>query len=85
MDGTKLGVTTAKLIEKIEDSYGIDCELGEVLVLAEVRLPRDPDDAPDTECSVVEFYCSTPNSIIRTGLVAVAFRAEVWGDAVEDE
>jgi hypothetical protein len=72
MDGTALGIATAKLMEKIERVFGEHAEIVDALVIAEVAWT----DEEGEEYGAVEWFCTSPRPVVREGIVAIASKSD---------
>lgn len=62
----------AMLVEHLRREYGEDAELGDVVVVAEVRLPPLGDDRGYT---VVHAEPSSPRAVVNVGLLELGLEA----------
>lgn len=70
VDGTKMGEAAASLMEKL-DGYPEGSELREVLILAEVEVPSEPEADEETFTSF-DYWCTSKRAIIRAGMAEMA-------------
>ena len=81
-----LGNATADLMEKIETVYGEDASVVDGIVVAEVAYKDDEGFA----CTALEYFCTSPRSVVKAGLLAIASEATTRpfveeGNSDEDE
>lgn len=80
LDTTALGSATADLMQKIEDVYGDDAEILDAIVIAEVSFKDEGDD-----CTAVEYWCTSPRSVIQAGLLSICHEAEASPSVDDDD
>jgi hypothetical protein len=72
MDATRLGQVTADLMDHLnEDPPGESAELGEVLVLAEVKVTD-----PEGDWTYIAWRCSDERAWVQLGLMHAALDQE---------
>jgi hypothetical protein len=64
-DQTKVGRLTTELMDRLDDEYGEDCEIGDLILVAEVLGPHG---------SAVTLQLSQPRKHVNLGLLAMAER-----------
>jgi hypothetical protein len=72
IDGTPIGTTAAELMEYLEAEYGPEAHLVDVIVLAEVAIPPDPDDPDDAGTTHVHAQPSNPRAVVNRGILELA-------------
>jgi hypothetical protein len=65
-DQTKVGQLTAALMDRLDNDFGEDCELGDLLLIAEVLGPHG---------STITMQFSEPRRHVNVGLLTVAQNA----------
>lgn len=66
-----LGETAARMLDKIDRVYGEEATIRDAIVIAEVAYHEDGE-----ERSAIEWYCTSPRSVIRRGLISTAHNAD---------
>ena len=77
-DPAKIGQLAAWLMDDLEERYGPDAELGDVLIALEVR-------DPETGETGLEHRCSSERAVVGAGLAALIFESMTSGSRVEDD
>lgn len=71
-DDLTLGETAARMLDKIDRVYGEEAMICDAIVIAEVGYTDDEGE----RCSAIEWYCTSPRSVIRRGLIDTAHKAD---------
>jgi hypothetical protein len=64
-DQTKVGRLTTELMDRLDDEYGEDCEIGDLVLIAEILGPHG---------SAVTLQLNQPRKHVNLGLLAMAER-----------
>ena len=73
IDPTRLGQVTAELMEKLSEDWDEEsAELGEVMVLAEVKVTDEDGD----DWTYIAWRCSDPRNWVQRGLLHASLEQE---------
>ncbi len=73
IDRTKLGDFLLEAMDKVEEEYGDEAELGELVLIFEVRRPDSLDE--ETRYSDISYYSSAEHRWEHIGLLTTALMA----------
>jgi hypothetical protein len=80
IDATKLGQVSAALMEYLDDNVEDGAELGEVLILAEVRGVDD-----DGSFTYIQWRCSDERDWVQRGMLHAALDSDRVPDLGDDD
>lgn len=87
IDTTEIGVSAAKLMEKLAEDFPDGSTVRTVFCLVEVEMPVEADEDDDYPfTSVLDWWCSEPRRIVQAGMLGLAsdLIKSTWYDAGDD-
>lgn len=77
IDPAKLAELTASLMDELEEAYGSEAELGDVVIAVEVVLPDDT--------TIVEHRCTSSRAVVFAGLASMLTASALDGYRGDDD